>query len=112
MEQTADNAAALFIQSLNEENFDKAETFLDPDFVFEGVLGRRETSAVYIKDMEQMKFKYQVLQSFTAGEDVCYWYNINMGEKTILASGWYHIKGQKILSLKVIFDPRPLFRDQ
>ncbi|GEJ43650.1 nuclear transport factor 2 family protein [Chryseobacterium sp. ON_d1] len=108
MDHTIQNIAEQFIQYLNEENFDKAESCLDPDFKFTGVLGKREGASIYIKDMKQMKFKYEILKAFTSGEDVCFWYNINMGKKTIESSGWYHIQNGKIVTLKVLFDPRPL----
>lgn len=112
MSNTTPNVAEQFIQYLNEENFDKAESCLDPEFKFIGVLGKRENASVYMKDMRQMKFKYQIIQSFTAGEDVSFWYMIDMGNKTIEASGWYQIIDGKIHSLKVVFDPRPLLNDQ
>lgn len=112
MDNKTKNLAERFIQYLNDENFDGAENCLDPEFKFKGVLGSRDNASVYIKDMKQMKFKYKILQAFTAGEDVCFWYQITMGEKTILASGWYEIKDEKIQSLQVLFDPRPLLNDQ
>lgn len=108
MDTTTQNVAEQFIQYLNEENFDKAESCLDPDFKFIGVLGKREGASVYIKDMRQMKFKYTILKTFTSDEDVCFWYTIDMGEKATEASGWYQIKDGKIHTLKVLFDPRPL----
>ncbi|MGL6127911.1 hypothetical protein BBI01_10675 [Chryseobacterium artocarpi] len=112
MSNTNSNIAEQFIQYLNEEDFDKAESCLDPDFKFIGVMGTREGASVYIQDMKQMKFKYQIIKTFTSGEDVCFWYNIDMGKKTILSSGWYHVMDGKIRSLKVLFDPRPLLNDQ
>nr|WP_315034771.1 nuclear transport factor 2 family protein [uncultured Chryseobacterium sp.] len=111
MNNTTENIAELFIQYLNEEDFEKAERCLDPDFKFIGVLGSRENASTYINDMKKMKFKYEILQTFTAGEDVCIWYHIDMGKKIILASGWYHIIEGKIHSFKVLFDPRPLLND-
>lgn len=111
MSNTIQNVAEQFIHYLNEENFDKAESCLDPDFKFIGVMGKREGASVYIKDMKQMKFKYEILKTFTSSEDVCFWYNIDMGEKTIESSGWYHIKDGKIRTLKVLFDPRPLLKE-
>ncbi|CAM2868974.1 hypothetical protein CHFL109739_04455 [Chryseobacterium flavum] len=112
MENTANNPVKQFIQYLNEENFDKAETCLDPEFKFKGVMGSRENAAVYIKDMKQMKFKYKIQKLFTANEDVCLWYDIDMGEKTITACGWYRVADGKIKSLEVLFDPRPLLDHQ
>ncbi|AZB07697.1 nuclear transport factor 2 family protein [Chryseobacterium sp. G0162] len=106
------NVAEQFIQYLNEEDFDKAESCLDPDFKFIGVLGTREKASVYMKDMREMKFKYQMIKTFTADEDTCLWYTIDMGNKTVEASGWYQIIEGKIHSFKVLFDPRPLLNDQ
>ncbi|AZA83255.1 nuclear transport factor 2 family protein [Chryseobacterium lactis] len=111
MSNTNPNVAEQFIHYLNEEDFDKAESCLDPDFKFIGVLGTREKASVYITDMKKMKFKYQILKTFTSGEDVCIWYNIDMGEKTILSSGWYEVIEGKIHSFKVLFDPRPLLNN-
>ncbi|MCJ7935715.1 MAG: nuclear transport factor 2 family protein [Chryseobacterium sp.] len=112
MDNTTNNVAEQFIQYLNEENFDGAKSCLDPEFKFTGVLGSRETASVYMEDMKKMKFKYRILQTFTAGEDVCFWYDIDMGEKNIPASGWYQVRDGKIRSLKVLFDPRPLLENQ
>ncbi|ATN07935.1 nuclear transport factor 2 family protein [Chryseobacterium indologenes] len=111
MDDTTKNVAEQFIQYLNEENFDKAESCLDPDFKFNGVLGSRESASSYIEDMKKMKFKYEILQTFTSDQDICFWYNINMGKQTVLTSGWYEILDGKIHSLKVLFDPRPLLKD-
>lgn len=112
MSNTTPNVAEQFIQYLNEENFEKAESCLDPDFKFIGVLGTREGASLYIQEMKQMKLKYQIIKTFIAGEDVSFWYMIDMGNKTIEASGWYQINNGKIHSLKVLFDPRPLLNGQ
>ncbi len=112
MSKTNQNVAEQFIQYLNEENFEKAESCLDPDFTFIGVLGTREGASIYMQEMKQMKLKYHIIKTFTAGEDVCIWYTIDMGQKAIEASGWYQITDGKIDSFKVLFDPRPLLNDQ
>ncbi|WP_160139724.1 nuclear transport factor 2 family protein [Chryseobacterium sp. c4a] len=112
MSTTTQNVAEQFIQYLNEEDFDKAENCLDPEFKFIGVLGTRENASVYMKDMRQMKFKYQIIKTFSSGEDICFWYTIEIGGKAIESSGWYQIINGKIHSLKVLFDPRPLLNDQ
>lgn len=108
MDHNASTLVLQFIDQLNHENFSGAQDCLHEGFVFEGVLGKREGAAVYIKEMAQMKLKYQVQQSFVADKDVSVWYVIDMGGKAILASGWYHTEAGKIRSLKVVFDPRPL----
>jgi limonene-1,2-epoxide hydrolase len=97
-----------FINALNEEDFETAQQCLSDDMVFEGVLGRREGSKDYIKDMKKMKFKYSIQKAFEDDDDVCLWYDINMSGKTVPTCGWYHLDNGKIQWFKVLFDPRPL----
>lgn len=58
--------------------------------------------------MKKLKFKYAVKKIFTDINEVCVWYDIDMGEKTISAAGWYKLEEEKIKNFEVIFDPRPL----
>ncbi|WP_421943484.1 nuclear transport factor 2 family protein [Pedobacter sp.] len=97
-----------FINALNKEDFDTARQQLADDVTFKGVMGERNGADVYIEDMRKMKFKYDVKKSFVNGQDVCLWYDINMGEKTIFSAGWYKLEADKIKSFEVLFDPRPL----
>lgn len=97
-----------FINALNKEDFGLARKQLADDMSFKGVMGERNGADVYIEDMKKMKFKYDIKKIFVEGTDVCVWYDINMGEKTIFSAGWYQIEEEKIKNFKVIFDPRPL----
>lgn len=97
-----------FINALNAEDFDLARLQLQDDMYFKGVMGERNGADNYIADMKKMKFKYDIKKVFVDGEEVCLWYNIDMGNKTILCSGWYKLADEKIKSFEVIFDPRPI----
>jgi len=97
-----------FINALNAENFEMARAQLHDDMTFKGVMGERNGADIYIEDMKKMKFKYAVKKVFVDQEEVCLWYDINMGEKTIFSSGWYKLEDEKIKSFQVIFDPRPI----
>jgi len=98
-----------FIKALNEEDFETARDCLSEDMVFDGVLGHRDGADTYISDMKKMKFKYKIKHAFEDDKDVCLLYDIDMGGKnTIFTCGWYQIKDNKIKSLKVVFDPRPV----
>jgi len=109
---TADNAKKVvltFINALNEEDFETAKSCLNEDMVFDGVLGHRDGADTYISDMKKMKFKYKIKKAFEDDNDVCLLYDIDMGGKNIIFTcGWYQIKNNKIKSLKVVFDPRPV----
>lgn len=97
-----------FIKALNEEDFDAARKYLSDDMKFTGVMGTRDGGDIYIKDMEKMKFKYDIKKAFADGNDVCLWYDISMNDHKIFSSGWYHVENHRIQWFKVLFDPRPL----
>lgn len=96
------------VQAINEQDFKIARTFVDDDMQFIGVLGSRDGAQAYFDDMEKMKLKYNVIKAFADGDDVCLLYDLQISGKTIFGCGWYHVEDEKITSLKVIFDPRPL----
>jgi len=100
-----------FIEAMNNEDFITARAYVSEDMKFVGVMGTRDSADAYFKDMEKMKFKYDIKKVFEDGSDVCLFYDINMGEKTIFSCGWYKLIGGKINSFQVIFDPRPLLKD-
>lgn len=97
-----------FIHALNTEDFKTAKHWLNDTFTFAGPMGVRAGAESYMADMEKMKLKYRVEQTFEEGNDVCVIYEIDMGGKTITASGLYHLENSKLSSLRVFFDPRPL----
>ena len=101
-----------FLKALTDEDFKAAKNYLADDMKFVGVMGTREGGDVYMADMEKMKFKYDIKKVFEDGDDVSVFYDIDMGGKTLFCSGWYHLSGGKIDSIKVIFDPRPLFEKE
>lgn len=100
------------IQAINNEDFQTARSFVANDFKFNGVLGVRDGAEAYFKDMEEMKLKYDVKKSFSEGNDACILYEIGMAGKKIFCCGWYHLKDQKVSSLRVVFDPRPVLEAQ
>jgi limonene-1,2-epoxide hydrolase len=97
-----------FLDALNNEDFKTARYYLSDDMVFNGVLGHRDGADIYVDDMKKMKFKYKVLKAFADGNDVCVLYDIDMGGETIYTAGWYKVRDNKIKSLRVVFDPRPI----
>ncbi|HMG08346.1 MAG TPA: hypothetical protein VK609_07535 [Mucilaginibacter sp.] len=75
---------------------------------FKGVLGSRDGADAYMKDMEQMKLKYAIKKTIAEEHDVCLIYELTMSGITLSGFGWYHVKADKIRSLNVMFDPRPI----
>lgn len=107
-EVSAKEVVLSFIQALNDNDFDGARSHVDDALLFQGVMGTRTSADDYFRDMKKMKFKYAVQKVFESGDDVCLWYDITMGEREIFSAGWYKVEDGKIISFKVLFDPRPL----
>ena len=108
---TGNNAREIvmaFIGALNNQDYATARTYVTDDMSFEGVLGSRDSADAYFHDMEHMKLKYFVKKVFADADDVCLFYQIIMSGATIFGCGWYKVREGKILSIKVIFDPRPI----
>lgn len=97
-----------FLNALNREEFVEARRMLSDDFQFDGVLGKRDGADAYMGDMKKMKMKYAVKMVFTNGDDIAVVMDLTIAGKTVTNFGWYHVEEDKIRSLKVIFDPRPL----
>lgn len=107
-ENQAKTTVLAFIDALNREDFQAARACVQEDLVFIGVMGTRNGAGPYFDDMEKMKLKYAVQKVFEEGNDVCLFYDINMGKTTVFASGWYQLAAGKIRSFRVVFDPRPV----
>ncbi|WP_118976345.1 nuclear transport factor 2 family protein [Taibaiella koreensis] len=96
------------IDALNKEDFEKAREYTSDNMTFEGVLGKRDGADAYFEDMKKMKLKYKLQQSFEEGKDVCLFYTLDMGGANVFCAAWYQVAGDKVTSLKVVFDPRPV----
>ena|ERR1700744_1205652 len=98
----------LFIEALNDEDFENARKYLNKDFTFKGVMGSRDGADAYMQDMQKMKFKYKIKKAVADDHDVSILYDFTQGGVTLPGCAWYHVADHKIKSLTVIFDPRPL----
>ncbi|SEO03500.1 SnoaL-like domain-containing protein [Mucilaginibacter gossypiicola] len=105
---SANDVVLSFVKALNDEDFVTARNCAADDLKFIGVLGHRDSADAYFADMQHMKLKYDIKRVFSDGDDVCIFYDIDMGRATIFSCGWYHVADGKVNSIRVIFDPRPL----
>lgn len=96
------------IDAINKEDFKTARSFVTNDMKFNGVLGSRDGAEAYFKDMEKMKLKYDIQKTFVDENDVCVFYELEMGGKNVFCCAWYQVRDEQVSSLKVIFDPRPV----
>jgi hypothetical protein len=109
--QDAREIVLSMVEAINNLDFEKARRYAHPDMKFIGVMGSRDGADAYFKDMEKMKLKYAVKKAFMEGDDVCLLSDLQIDGKTILCCSWYVVEDDKVKSLKVIFDPRPLMEN-
>lgn len=109
--QDAKETVLSMVDAINDLDFAKARQYAHTDMQFIGVMGSRDGADAYFKDMEKMKLKYAVKKAFVDGDDVCLLSDLQIDGKTILCCSWYQVKGDKVKTLKVIFDPRPLMEN-
>lgn len=107
---TAESAVTVsaFLKALNENDFDGAAELMDENVRFEGVLGSVDGRKEYLNQMAKMKLRYNVKKLLYDEDSVSVLYEINMGGKNVLTSGWYEVHDGKITHIRVIFDPRPV----
>ena len=74
--------------------------------MFEGALASRQGADALFCDLERMRLKYDVKKVLADGNDVCVFYHVTLSWVKLSTCPWYQVKGGKICSLKVVFDPR------
>ncbi|MGI0019397.1 MAG: nuclear transport factor 2 family protein [Nitrososphaera sp.] len=99
-----------FLESLNDRDFKSARSYVSDDFSFTSPPGSADSAETYFKGVEQQQLKFDIKKIFTDGNDVCVFNDVIAGPITLLASGWYHVEDQKMRSLKLVYDPRPLLQ--
>ncbi|MDR6806111.1 limonene-1,2-epoxide hydrolase [Dyadobacter sp. BE34] len=97
-----------FLKALNNSDFEEAGELMDENVKFEGVLGNVEGRNEYVRQMAKMKLRYDVKNLLYDEHFVSVLYEIDMGAKKVLTSGWYEVRDGKITHIRVIFDPRPV----
>lgn len=106
--QNAKNIVLSFIRELNEQDFASARQYVDNNLHFDSVIGMQEGAAAYFKDIKHLLPEYDIKNIFCEGDDVCLIYNFKVSGMVIFGCGLYHVTNNKIDTVKVVFDPRPL----
>ena len=97
-----------YVEALNREDYQTARQYVANDVSFDGVLGSRQGADAYFEDMKRMRLKYDVKKVFADANDVCVLYDVTLSGVRLFTCAWYRVEGEKIQSLKVVFDPRPV----
>jgi hypothetical protein len=105
-----------FLTALNDQDFKAARSYLNDDMKFVAPVASYNSAHAYLNGNEQLRLKYgiskvlyDVKKVFVDDDDVCVFFDFNIGSATLFASGLFHLANGKIASIRVVFDPRPIF---
>ena len=99
-------------RALGKNDWEGARRFLRDDMKFKGPLASHDRPEGLLEDLKNL---HSIIKSvdmqkvFVDGDDVCLLYDMhtNTPAGTAFISEWYHVQGDKIASLRVVFDARP-----
>jgi len=108
----AKEIVASFLDALNSRDLKAARSYLGDNVSFRAPDGAPVRGAeAYLNGWKPLGLSYEVKKTFMDGDDVCVLYDIKFSNPsvTLFACGWYQLDKGRISSIRVIFDPRPLF---
>jgi limonene-1,2-epoxide hydrolase len=104
-----------YLKALNDQDFKAARSYLNDNMTFQAPIASYNSADAYFKENERLrsqygikKVLYEVKKVFVDGDDVCVFFDFNIGSATLFASGWFHVDDGKINSIRVVFDTRPI----
>ena len=115
MEPNTKEIVMSFLKAIGEQDYKTARSYVTDNVSFYAPDGSPlEGSEAYFKGLEPLRLKYDIKKVFSEGNDVCVIYDINFSARQIVvfACGLYQFQNSKINSIRVLFDPRPLFQPQ
>jgi predicted ester cyclase len=104
-----------YLKALNDQDFKVARSYLKDNMIFQAPIASHNSADAYFKENERLrseyrikKVLYEVKKVFVDGDDVCVFFDFNIGSVTLFASGWFQVEKGKISSIRAVFDPRPI----
>lgn len=99
-------------RALGDGDWKAARAFLKDNMAFNGPLAAYNTPEPYLEDLKKLHpivKEIEVRKSFVDGDDVCVLYDLitDTPASKAFVSEWFHVEGDKIVSIKVVFDARP-----
>lgn len=99
-------------RALGNNDWTAARKFLKDDMTFKGPIAAYDRPQPYLEDLKKLHpivKGVEMKKTFVDGNDVCLLYDMitNTPAGTAFISEWYHVEGEKIASLRVVFDARP-----
>ena len=105
-----------YLLALSSQDFDSARRYLQDDMTFEAPIAKYRSADEYFEGNAQLRQKfhvtvtYDIKKVFVDGDEACALFEFSAGKAAIFAAGWFKINNGKISSIRVVFDPSPLFQ--
>jgi limonene-1,2-epoxide hydrolase len=103
-----------FIESLNSRDLKSARSYVSDNYSVKAPQASYDTAEAYFKDVEKAQqtynSRYDIKRVFADGNDVCVVTDVIAGPSSnsvFSACGWYHVEGQKIRSLRLMYESGP-----
>jgi len=104
-----------YLTVLSGQDFKTARSYLNDNMTFQAPIASYDNADAYFKGNEVLRSKYgiervtyEIKKVFVDGNDICTFFDFNVGPATMFACGWFQVKDGKISSIRVVFDPRPI----
>ena len=106
-----------YLKALNDQDFKVARSYLKDNMTFQAPIASHNNADAYFKENERLRSEYGIKKVLYAvkkvlvdGDDVCVFFDFNIGSVLLFASGWFQVENGKISSIRVVFDPRPIVK--
>jgi limonene-1,2-epoxide hydrolase len=104
-----------YLKALNDQDFKAARSYLNDNMTFQAPIASHSSADAYFRENERLRSEYGIKnvlygikKVFVDGDDVCVFFDFNIGSVTLFACGWFQVEDGKISSIRVLFDPRPI----
>lgn len=110
---TVSDVAATYFEAWKARDFTRLRSILADDATFDGPLGQAgnaDECIAGLQRMSQMMTDIVIRKTFVDGPDVLTWFDLHTNRTDPMPTvNWRHVENGKITSIRVTFDPRPLF---
>ena len=106
------NVVQQFQQALGKGDFTAARHLLQDNLSFRGPLDTFHKPEPYLEALKKLQpiiQRVDILKTFADGNDICVLSEMvtNTPIGTAFSCEWYHVKGDRISSVRIVFDARP-----
>jgi limonene-1,2-epoxide hydrolase len=100
-----------YAEALNALDIYRTRTYLHDDVTYQGPVGETRGADAYLQKVSAVGLRQEVRKIFVDGDDVCVLADLSIAKVPgvrLFGCGWFQVKEGKIVSIRTIFDPRPL----